>query len=325
MVLKSLERKAVYQVCRPLIVGDAQSLSIGKSRSSLKIRPVLNPAQAGFLFGTVDILHIPCENFSKIHPGSPSRVSGEISFLSVRKSVELAQSELADGVVHAPISKLAWNLAGVKFPGHTELISSLCGVKKFAMAIASGPIRTVMVTRHIPLSQVSRSLRKGEIVHAVLLAARWMRDIGIKRPRIGICALNPHAGESGLIGREEIRLIDPAVRAARRKFKDGAWLRGLGRPRCLAPEIFGPLSADSAFKDHKNGLLDCLLTMYHDQSLIPLKLYDSDRIVNVTLGLPFPRTSPGHGTAFDIAGKNVANPKPMIEAILTCARLAFHR
>jgi 4-hydroxythreonine-4-phosphate dehydrogenase len=187
------------------------------------------------------------------------------------------------------------------------MIAKLCGVKAAAMAMASLPLRTVMVTRHIPLKEVSMRLKEGDICDAVDLAFLWLVQTGFKNPRIGVCALNPHAGEKGLLGLEEIQIIRPAVLKSQKKLKR---------------RILGPLPADSAFREHSLGTIDCLVTMYHDQSLVPLKLFNPDRLVNITLGLPFVRTSPGHGTAFDIAGKNRANPKPMIEAILTAARLS---
>ena len=156
VVLKTFSEKKTYEHCRPLVVGDAQVLSFLNYNTSLKIRPVLNPAQCRFQFGVVEVLHLPCPDFSKITIGKPSAVSGSVSAWAVEKSVELALTGLVDGVVHAPISKYAWKLAGVRYPGHTELISKLCGAGKTAMAIAAGPLRTVLVTRHIPLSQVSR-------------------------------------------------------------------------------------------------------------------------------------------------------------------------
>ena len=306
IVLKSLKDPRVREKVRPLVVGDAQALSLWNHRVQLKVRPILNPMQARFTAGAVDVLHIPSRDFGRIRVGAPDKISGDVSARSVAKSVELAMTGLAQGLAHAPISKLAWKMAGVNFPGHTEMIARLCGVKKVAMAIASGPLRTVMVTRHHPLMEVGRRLKGGDIVDAAVLAFAWMKQMGIKNPRIGVCALNPHAGEHGLLGSEEIRIIRPAVLKAAKKF---------------GKQIVGPLPADSAYKEHKSGELDCLITMYHDQSLIPLKLFDSERIINITLGLPFPRTSPGHGTAFDIAGKGRANPKPMIEAILAAAKL----
>ncbi len=305
-VQKAFQDRNLYKVCRPLLVGDAQSFTLLNIKSKLKIRPILNPAQAKYQPGHLDILHIPYEGFRRIRLGEPSKDSGAVSYLSVVKSVELALAGLSDGIVHAPISKSAWKDAGIHFPGHTELIAELCGVKKFAMAIVSEPLRTVMVTRHLPISKVSSSLRKNEIVDCILFAEQWMKRLKIFRSKIGVCALNPHAGEKGLIGTEEIKIIGPAILEARKK---------------VSAYVLGPIPADSAYKEHKAGNLDCLVTMYHDQSLIPLKFHDADRIVNITLGLPFPRTSPGHGTAFDIAGKNSANPLPMKEAILECAKL----
>lgn len=310
IVLKSLSQKKVYGWCSPLVIGDAQVLSLRNYRTSLKIRAILNPAQAEYRFGTIDLLHIPCPDFRKITIGKPNDISGKVSAQSVEKSVELALLKQVDGIIHAPISKDAWRMAKIHYPGHTEMIAQLCHTKKVAMAIVSEPLRTVMVTRHIPLNQVSKHLRKNELIDTIELAQRWMNFIGISRAKIGVCALNPHAGEKGLLGQEEIRIIKPAIDQARKKLKG---------------EMIGPLPADSAFRDHKNGLYDCLITLYHDQSLIPLKLFNSDKLVNLTLGLPFPRTSPGHGTAFDIAGKNCANPYPMIQAIFTAAKLCKNR
>lgn len=306
IVSKSLAEKKIYQYCNPLVIGDAQILSLQNYGVSLKIRPILNPAQAQYRYGTIDILHLPCPKSQDIPIGRPNKISGEISAQAVKKSVELAITKLVHGIVHAPISKTAWNMAEINYPGHTEMIAKLCGIKKVAMAIVSEPLRIVMVTRHLALNQVAQHLHKQEIVNVIMLANQWMRQMNIPYPKIGVCALNPHAGENGLLGKEEIKIISPAVRQAKIK---------------LEKSVIGPLPADSAFRDLKRRIYDCLVTMYHDQSLIPLKLFDPEKLVNITLGLPFPRTSPGHGTAFEIAGKNRANPKPMIEAILTAAKL----
>ena len=268
VVRKALQDKTIHRACRPLIIGNARSFVGARHASPLQ--------------------------------------RGRLSYEWVVESINLALSGQVQGVVHAPISKAAWKEAGIRYPGHTELIAELCGTKKFAMAIASGDLRTVMATRHIPLAKVAVSLRKDEILNCVDLAFGWMKRLEIRGPKVGVCALNPHAGEAGLIGKEEIRLLIPAVHEARKKY--GA-------------HVSGPIPADSAFKDLKAGRLDCLVTLYHDQSLIAAKLYDASRVINLTLGLPFPRTSPGHGTAFDIAGKNRADARPMKEAILACAAL----
>lgn len=306
IVLKSLACKKIYQVARPLVIGDAQFLSLRNYGVGLKIKPIFNPLQGEYQFGTVEVLHLPGAEFLKIDLGKPTKQSGEISAIAVRKSVELALLKLIDGVVHAPISKLAWQMAKVPYPGQTEMLSALCQIKQVAMAMISEPLRTLMVTRHLPMQHVPKALKAADILATIQLAKKWLKKIGFQFPKIGVCALNPHAGESGLLGKEEIRVIRPAIEKAKRK--------GL-----LA---FGPLPADSAFRDHLKGRYHCLITMYHDQAIIPLKLYNSDRLVNFTLGLPFIRTSPGHGTAYDLARKNCANPNPMIEAILTAAKLS---
>ncbi len=307
VVLKSLSDRSLYRRANPLVIGDCQALALRLRAASVKIRPVLNPAQARFVPGVIDILHQPVPNFTRMPVGRPSAASGLASFLWVRLSVELAAARLVQGLVHAPISKSAWKMAGIRYDGHTELLADLCGVRDIAMAIVSEPLRTVLSTRHIAFSQVPSRLKIREISAAAVQAVLWMRALKIRSPRIGVCALNPHAGEGGLFGREEITVIAPAVAALRKKF------RGV--------RFSGPLPADSAYRDHREGLYDCLITQYHDQSLIPLKLFASQKLVNVSLGLPFARTSPGHGTAFDIAGRGRADATPMKEAFLTAARL----
>jgi 4-hydroxythreonine-4-phosphate dehydrogenase len=178
------------------------------------------------------------------------------------------------------------------------------------MMMMAGRLRTIMVTRHIPVSAVGRTITPKGIVEAACLGDQFLKKYeGIDAPRIGICALNPHAGEAGLIGREEVTVIRPAIVKLRQM-----------RINCE-----GPLPADSAWQRHAAGEFDMLITMYHDQAMIPLKCIAPDKIVNITAGLPFIRTSPGHGTAFNIAGKNKADPRPMIEAILCAARFSQAR
>ncbi len=306
VLLKCLANKKIYTTCNPLVIGDAQVLGLKKLGVSLKIRPILNPAQAQFKYGAIDVLHIPTSSQDQFKFGSPSSASGKSSYAAVEKSIELAMLGLVDGVVHGPISKLAWKWAGYSYPGQTEMIAKLCKCPKVAMAILSEPLRTVLVTRHIPIKKIPQELTQEKIFDTIVLTYDWLKKIMIKNPRIAVCALNPHAGESGTLGDEEIKIIEPAIKCAQKK---------------IGLKIVGPLSADAAFRDHKDGIYDCLITLYHDQSLIPLKLFNSDKLVNLTLGLPFPRTSPGHGTAFNIAGKNRANSAPMLEALLCAAKM----
>jgi len=213
--------------------------------------------------------------------------------------------ELA-GLVTAPLSKRLLHDAGWRFEGHTELLAHLSGTKKFAMMLVGGPLRVALATVHVPLARVPRLLTAARIFDVIELSHQACRRFGFRRPRIGVAGLNPHAGEGGLLGGEESRVIAPAVRRAARKGLD----------------VTGPWPADTLFHKAYHGVFDAVVAMYHDQGLAPLKMIAFDTGVNLTLGLPFVRTSPDHGTAFDIAGKGVARPDSMIAAINLAARLA---
>jgi 4-hydroxythreonine-4-phosphate dehydrogenase len=230
--------------------------------------------------------------------------------------------ELA-ALVTAPISKRLLRDAGYRFEGHTELLAHIAHVKRFAMMLVGGPpspktdsglrraspLRVALVTIHVPLSKVPRLLSTKRITEVIELSHDACKRFGIRRPKIGVAGLNPHAGESGLLGGEERRIITPAIRSAKRK--------GLN--------VTGPWPADTLFHKAYLGEFDAVVAMYHDQGLAPLKMIAFDSGVNLTLGLPFVRTSPDHGTAFDIAGKGIANPNSMIAAINLAARFARAR
>jgi 4-hydroxythreonine-4-phosphate dehydrogenase len=214
--------------------------------------------------------------------------------------------ELA-GLVTGPISKELLKQAGYDFPGQTELLAHLSRTRKFAMMLVGGPLRVSLVTTHAPLAKVSGLITTGKIEGIIELTCEACRRFGIRTPRIGVAGLNPHAGEGGLCGTEERRVIAPAVRRFARR-------RGC--------KVTGPVSADTLFHKAYHGGFDAVVAMYHDQGLTPLKMIAFDSGVNLTLGLPFVRTSPDHGTAFDIVGRNVARPGSMIAAINLAARLA---
>jgi 4-hydroxythreonine-4-phosphate dehydrogenase len=202
---------------------------------------------------------------------------------------------------------------GFKFPGQTEFFAERCGVKNFAMCLTGGKLTVALVTTHIPLRNVPRGLKQPEIVRVGLLLAEFLRARSKSKPRIAVAGLNPHAGESGKLGREEIEVIAPAIAALKSEIRN---------PKS---EITGPHSPDTVFHRAIEGEFDAVLCMYHDQGLIPLKLHAFHQGVNVTLGLPFPRTSPDHGTAFEIAGKGIARPDSMIAAINLAVELAQNR
>ncbi len=214
-----------------------------------------------------------------------------------------------DAIVTAPVSKAAWHLAGFRWPGHTELLAHRTKAKRHAMAFAGPRFRVVLATTHLPLMDVRNVLTIGRVFDSIDLGADLCRRLGVGAPRIAVCGLNPHAGEGGLFGDEEIRVIGPAIDAAKRAGIDAS----------------GPHPGDTIFLKALEGKFDLVVAMYHDQGLIPVKLLDRDHTVNVTLGLPTVRTSPDHGTAYDIAGKSVADAGSMKAAIAMAAELAACR
>lgn len=228
----------------------------------------------------------PEKTIPKFPLGRPSALSGVLSFEAVRAGAEAAKEGKVDALVTAPISKEAWFLAGVKFPGHTELLADACGLspKDVLMFFCAGNLKVGLLTVHVSLREALQSLSEEAIVRAMVLLKEGLRThFGLSRPRLALCALNPHAGEGGAFGKEEKEILAPSVRRLRK--------RGL--------RVFGPLPSDSLFYRCRKGEFDAALALYHDQGLIAVKTLAMESAVNVTLGLPFLRTSPDHGTAFD--------------------------
>lgn len=236
---------------------------------------------------------------------APSASSGHAAVACIKIAAEEAGRGAVNGIVTAPISKESLKLAGYPWPGHTEFLADLTGTKEFAMMLVGGPLRVLLVTIHEAIARVPGLITRDRVLSAISLAARATGALGISAPRIGIAGLNPHAGEAGLFGDEELREICPAIADAKQA----------GYP------VSGPYPPDIIFHKAYSGQLDIIVAMYHDQGLIPLKMIAFDRGVNVTVGLPIVRTSPDHGTAFDIAWKGVARSDSMIEALRLAARL----
>lgn len=234
-------------------------------------------------------------------PRGPSRIGGQASMAFCEGAIDAALAGLVDAVVTAPISKTSWAMAGFKnFAGHTELLAHKCRAKNVAMMFVSEKLKVVLATIHIALSSVRDVLTIGCVFNPIDLADAALRDwFGIETPRIAVAGVNPHAGERGQFGDEETRIIAPAILMASE----------------AGIEVAGPFPADTIFNAALDGKFDCVVAMYHDQGLIPIKLLAWENAVNVTLGLPIIRTSPDHGTAFDIAGRNKANPASIIAAI----------
>ena len=239
-------------------------------------------------------------------PGHPTAETARAAAAALEEAVTLARRGKLDAIVTGPIHKARMYEVGFKFPGQTEFFAERCGVKNFAMCLTGRKITVALVTTHIPLRKVPRALKQSEIVRVGLLLADFLRCRGKSVARIAVAGLNPHAGESGKLGREEIEIIAPAVAELNQSLLTSH----------QSPSVFtGPHSPDTVFHRAIEGEFDAVLCMYHDQGLIPLKLYAFHEGINVTLGLPFPRTSPDHGTAFDIAGKGLARPDSLIAAL----------
>jgi 4-hydroxythreonine-4-phosphate dehydrogenase len=252
-------------------------------------------------------------NYPNCSAGQPTLESACAAAAALEEAATLACRGQLDAVVTGPIHKATMYDAGFKFPGQTEFFAERCGIKNFAMLLTGGNITVALVTTHIPLREVPAALKKSEIVRVGLLLRNFLATRSHEPARIAVAGLNPHAGESGRIGREEIEIIAPAV----------AQLNQSPVTPHHSPAIFdGPIPPDSLFHHLANEKWDGALCMYHDQGLIPVKLHAFHSGVNVTLGLPFPRTSPDHGTAFAIAGKGIARPDSMIAAINLAAELA---
>ena len=294
IVLKAILAKEIRKICKPVIVGDR--LVLEETISKLKLPLTIETMDL------IDVSNIKKKSFAKNRPTSEG---GNASVSYIKKAVELALNDSADAVVTAPISKEALQMAGYKWPGHTEMLAEFTRTKEYAMMLCGGPLRVILVTIHTALKNVPAMVTKKQVLKTITFAKDTCDMMGIKKPLIAVAGLNPHAGEAGIFGTEETRHIIPAVNEAKRS----------GIP------VSGPFPADTLFNKAYNGEFDIIVCMYHDQGLIPLKMIAFDKGVNMTIGLPIIRTSPDHGTAYDIAWKGIANPSSMMEAIKLAVKM----
>ncbi|GAA6150172.1 4-hydroxythreonine-4-phosphate dehydrogenase PdxA [Pseudooceanicola nitratireducens] len=309
---------ALRAVTRPdaphcLLIGPPAAAARARDLVSPKtqLRAVDAPEHCVRTPGTIDII---TSSRSKVHPyGQISAEAGQLAHEAVMTAVALAKAGRVSGIVTAPIHKEALSKAGVPFPGHTEMLEKYSGVLetggRVAMMLANEELRVVLVTIHVSLREAVEQADYAAQLRAIRLAHKGCQAFGIGSPRIAVAGLNPHAGEGGLFGREEIDIIRPAIEAAQ---ADGM-------------NVSGPWPGDTVFMQARQGKFDVVVAQYHDQGLIPIKYMGLDKGVNVTLGLPFVRTSPDHGTAFDIAGKGVADASSMIAAITMADRMSRAR
>ena len=307
VVLKAVAEEEVRRICTPVIVGDAQLLAHTARTLDLTCGYDIVRYDEPLLMDHTEPLIFHLDNIGGyIEPGIESGLAGKAAAQYIESAVELCAAGKLDAIATAPINKRALFLGGYSFPGHTEFLAHLSGTPECAMAFVASNLRIVLISTHVPLAEAIRLVEKDRIVRVTRLAERELRRWGVARPRIAVAALNPHGAEGGLFGVEEAAEIAPAVEACREA--------GLN--------VSGPHSADTVFLRASRGEFDAVISCYHDQAMIPVKCLSFGEAVNVTLGLPFIRTSVDHGTAFDIAGRGVAEHSSMVAAITLAARLA---
>jgi 4-phospho-D-threonate 3-dehydrogenase / 4-phospho-D-erythronate 3-dehydrogenase len=308
VVLKAVAEEEIRSVCIPIIVGDAQLLA--HTARTLDLQSGYDIVRQGEpipdqLFEPI-IFHLDNIN-GFIEPGIESGAAGKAAGGYIEAAVRLCAAGSVDAIATAPINKRSLFLGGYSFPGHTEFLAHLTGSEEYAMAFVAANLRVVLISTHVPLSQAIRMVERDRIERTINLTNRELKRWGIERPRLAVAALNPHGGEGGLFGMEEASEIAPAIEA----------FRGVDDVN-----VQGPFSADTVFLRASRGEFDAVIACYHDQAMIPVKCLSFGEAVNVTLGLPFIRTSVDHGTAFDIAGKGVAEHSSMIAAIKLAAELS---
>lgn len=320
ITLKALAKPEIYEQCRPVVIGDAAVMQAAlkiPGMPNVEIRKIDQVEEAKFQQGIIDVLDLNMVALDRLEIGVVSEMAGEASFQYVKKVIELALEDKVDATVTNAFNKEAINLAGHHYSGHTEIYADLTGTKKYTMMLAFENLRVVHVSTHVSLREACDRAKKERILEVIRIADQACRDLGIEKPKIGVAGLNPHSGEGGLFGTEEMEEIIPAIEAA--------------KAEGIIAE--GPVPPDSLFSKARGGWYDIVVAMYHDQGHIPLKVigfvynhkeqkWDAVEGVNITLGLPIIRSSVDHGTAFDQAWKGLASELSLVNAIHYAIQLA---
>ena len=322
IAVKALQQTQLYEICRPLMVGDASVIEqiIGLLGLNYTVNGITQVSEARFLQGCIDVIDLKITDIDAMKFGEIDAVSGEASFQSVVKAIELALAKEVDGTVTGPINKKSINEAGHHFAGHTEIYAHYTNTKKYAMLLVEDHINVIHVSTHVSLRQACDLVKKDRIIQVIELIVDGLKRLGKANVKIGVAGLNPHSGENGLFGTEDMEEIVPAIAAA----------------KAMGYDVEGPIPPDTLFAKAAMGAYGGVVAMYHDQGHIPFKLagfkwnaekqqMDSVKGVNITLGLPIIRTSVDHGTAFEIAGKGIASADAMIFAIESAVQLSKHQ
>lgn len=308
IIVKSLSDKHLYEIAQPIVIGDKKMMqrALDLLQSPLKINVVTNLDNLNTKYGTIDLVdldNVPADlPYSQVDPRA-----GKAAYEYVEKAIQYAMANKVQAVVTAPLNKEALHAGGKMFPGHTEILAQLSGTKDYSMMLVSEKLRVIHVTTHVQLRKACDLVKKERVLTVIKLADENAKMLGFKQPRVAVAGLNPHSGENGMFGDEDRKEIVPAVEAAKQ----------------LGINASGPIPPDTVFHRAANlNEFDIVVVMYHDQGHIPIKLLGFDTGVNVTVGLPFIRTSVDHGTAFPIAGKGVADSKSMTESLYLAAQMA---
>ncbi|VBB07686.1 4-hydroxythreonine-4-phosphate dehydrogenase pdxa [Lucifera butyrica] len=311
IIAKALMDREIYTIARPVVIGDKKVMerAVEIAGAGLQCRAVDGPEAAGSEYGVIDIIDL--SNLPADLPwGTIDARAGKAAYEYIEKAINYALKKEIHAVVTAPLNKEALNLGGHHFPGHTEILAQLGGVKNYAMMLVGGSLRVIHATTHVSLRNACDLIKKERVLRVIELADQALKLLGIDRPRIAVAGLNPHSGEGGLFGREDMEEIAPAVELVRQK--------GI--------HAIGPIAPDTVFyRTAIKKQFDIVVVMYHDQGHIPIKLLGFENGVNVTVGLPFIRTSVDHGTAFDIAGKGIADSRSMTESLRLGAQMACQK
>lgn len=312
VIVKGILKMHPSRLCRPFVTGNAgwMAQAAAQFAPGLSIRPIPSLAEARFNEGELEVLDTDRQDLSRLQYGIPHPSAPAAALSSIREAAEMALRNEVDGITTAAIHKEQMKTIGFAFPGHTEFLADIAKADRVGMMMVGGGLKIMLATIHLPLKEAIAETRKKPLLEMIrLTAAGLARDFGLQNARIAVAALNPHAGESGLFGEEEKKEVLPAVEMARAEGINAS----------------GPYPADTLFYKLKQGQFDAVVALYHDQALIPIKLLAFGDAVNVTVGLPFIRTSVDHGTAYDIAGKGIADPGSFQAALTLAAQMAETR
>lgn len=308
ITVKSLAKEELYNICKPLVVGDANIIrkAIEVTGVNLKVNVTATPAEGIYEFGTIDVIDLANIDMDYFEPGQVSAQNGQAAFEFIKHSVELAMAGEVKALATTPINKESLKAAKVPYIGHTEMLEDLGGAPDPLTMFQVNGMRIFFLTRHVSVAEAITQMTKERVHDYLIRCDQALQRLGVENRKLAVAGLNPHAGEGGLFGNEEVEEIKPGVELAK---ADGI-------------DAYGPVPADSVFFQALNGKYDAVLSLYHDQGHIAAKMTDFHRTISITNGLPFLRTSVDHGTAFDIAWKNIASEVSMYECIKLAAEYA---